>query len=65
MQAEIKLSKAQEETLGAIVKVGKTSIGDYNKRTVTALEGKGLVKVTELKKGVFVAPTAKGKKILN
>ena len=65
MQAEIKLSKAQEDTLESIVQSGKTGIEGYNKRTVTSLENRGLVKVTEQKKGTFVAPTAKGKKALN
>jgi hypothetical protein len=47
------------------VRSGKTVADGYNIRTLKALEGKGLVKLVEQKKGVFVAPTAKGKKALN
>jgi DNA-binding MarR family transcriptional regulator len=62
MTEEIVLSEAQLSCLKAVSDGGKVETKTVDKRSVNALEKKGLVKVTENKKGAFVALTAKGKK---
>jgi len=62
---QIKINENQEAALSQIISEGKVIADDFDKRTIGALETRGLVKVTENKKGVFVAPTAKGKKFIN
>lgn len=61
-----KINENQAKTLKAIVSAGKQQVkGNYDTRTVGALENRGLVKKTETKKGIFVAATAKGRKAIN
>jgi predicted transcriptional regulator len=65
MAAEI-INTKQKSTLKTIVAQGKVDLSTkIDKRTVNALEVRGLVKTSESKKGAFVAPTAKGKKYFN
>jgi predicted transcriptional regulator len=63
----IQINEKQTDTLKSIVKTGKVNVIEANldKRTVNALETRGLVKKSENKKGLFVIATAKGKKFLN
>jgi DNA-binding MarR family transcriptional regulator len=61
----ITLSANQAKVLKEVVAGGKIDLTSVDKRAVKALETRGLVKTTENKKGIFVAPTAKGKKALN
>ena len=66
MSTEIVINKTQEKALKSLVKTGgKVSVDGFDKRTINALSKRDLVKVTENKKGTFVAATAKAKKILN
>lgn len=57
----------QERVLKAIVSAGgrQPMKGNYDVRTVGALETRGLVKRTESKKGIFVSATQKGKRLVN
>lgn len=64
----INLNTNQTKALKQIIASGKVTVGsgyDVDGRTARALAVRGLVKVTENKKGVFATPTAKGKKTLN
>jgi len=65
MTQQVTINEAQKAALKTIVDGGRQSADTFNKRTIFALENRGLVKTTENKKGIFVAPTAKGKKALN
>jgi hypothetical protein len=65
MRTQQKITPTQAKQLKAVIVAGKSILEDLDGRSVNALERRGLVKVTENKKGTFVAPTAKGKKILN
>ena len=62
---QISISEKSLDTLKNIVKAGKVSTADYDKRSIRALATRELVKLIENKKGIFVAPTAKGKKFVN
>lgn len=59
----VKLTQKQNKNLAQVVSTGKTNYKDLDGRSVRALAIRGLVKVTENKKGVFVTATAKGKKM--
>jgi DNA-binding MarR family transcriptional regulator len=59
----ITLTSSQKETLKQIISRGKTIKSTVDSRSVNALENRGLVKVSETRKGVFVTVTAKGKKL--
>jgi hypothetical protein len=61
----ITLSANQAKVLKEVVAAGKIDLSTIDKRAVNALETRGLVKTTETRKGMIVAPTAKGKKALN
>lgn len=62
----INLNPNQTKALKDIVAGGKIAVGsDIDGRTARSLENKGLVKVATTKAGIFVTPTAKGKKFLN
>lgn len=65
---QISLTPAQDSVLGSIInaagKVDYVASG-LDKRSIGALERRGLVKCTETKKGSFVIATAKGKKHFN
>jgi hypothetical protein len=63
--ADINLTESQEDVLRHIVNEGKASADDVDKRSLNALDRRGLVKITTNKKGTFAAATAKGKKLLN
>lgn len=63
MQTDI--TTTQQKVLKEIVGTGKVETKGYNGNTLIALERRGLVKLTENKKGKFVQSTAKGKKALN
>jgi RNA-binding protein YhbY len=66
MAESITINTNQLSTLKAIVAAGKATLDhNFDKRTVNALETRGLVKVTTNRKGTFAAPTAKGKKFAN
>jgi len=66
MVAIEKINDAQFDTLMKIAAGGKQLVkGNFDIRTVGALEARGLVKKTETKKGVFVSATAKGRKRVN
>lgn len=66
MAETITINDKQKDTLKDVVKAGRAIVeGNFDKRTINALEVRGLVKKSENKKGIFVAPTAKGKKFLN
>jgi len=63
---QINISEKSLDTLKSIVKAGgKISTDDFDKRSIRALATRELVKISENKKGIFVAPTAKGKKFIN
>jgi predicted transcriptional regulator len=62
MTEEIVLSDAQVTCLQTLQANGKVDAKTVDKRSVKALEKKGLAKISETKKGEFVALTAKGKK---
>ena len=63
----VNINEKQTDTLKSIVKSGKMNVieAKLDKRTINALETRGLVKKSENKKGIFVIATAKGKKFLN
>lgn len=62
----ISINDKQSDALKAIVKTGKQVVkGNFDIRTVGALEARGLVKTSENSKGLFVIATAKGKKFRN
>lgn len=67
MPDKISINANQEKVLKSIVSAGgrQPMKGNYDVRTVGALETRGLVKRTENKQGVFVSATAKGKKLIN
>lgn len=66
MAESVSINPKQVSVLKLVVSNGKLELTKkIDKRTVNALEARGLVKVTSSKKGAFVAPTAKGKKFLN
>jgi predicted transcriptional regulator len=59
----VKLTGNQLDTLEIIKNTGKVDCKDLDVRSVRALANRGLVKMTENKKGSFVTVTAKGKKL--
>lgn len=59
------MSENQVKTIREIIKVGKTDASNFDGKTLNALARRGLIKVTESRKGRFVSITAKGKKSLN
>lgn len=59
------LNDNQKEVLAGIIKCGKAETKAFHTGTLKALDNRGLVKLTENKKGRFVQATAKGKKALN
>jgi len=64
----INLNTNQTKALKQIIASGKATVGsgfEVDARSARALEARGLVKVTENKKGIFAIPTAKGKKAIN
>jgi len=66
MAEAVSINENQEKALKMIVKDGQSLIkGNFDRRTISAFENRGLVKTTEKKKGIFVAATAKGKKFIN
>lgn len=68
MQQSVTINPKQTTALKSIVRSGKkVNIIEANldKRSINALEARGLVKKYETKKGLFVIATAKGKKFLN
>ncbi len=65
MSQAININEKQISALQNILKKGKIIADGFDKRTVRALELRGLVKTSANKKGFFVQPTAKGKKFLN
>jgi len=66
MAEAIVVNQKQKEVLNKVMKLGgKVSLAEVDKRTAGALETRGLVKLSENKKGQFVSLTAKGKKLLN
>lgn len=67
MPEKTSISPNQEKILKSIVTAGgrQPIKGNYDVRTVGALESRGLVKRTESKQGVFVSATAKGKRLVN
>ena len=63
---QIQINDVQKNILKDIVKSGaKVEAKGFNGNTLNALAKRGLVKITENKKGKFVAITAKAKKVLN
>lgn len=63
---QIEVNKSQKSILKDIVKIGgKADAAGFNGNTLNALSKRGLVKITENKKGKFVAVTAKAKKVLD
>ena len=58
----LELTIRQGETLDNVVNTGKIDYKELDGRSVRALANRGLVKVTETRKGTFVTPTAKGRK---
>ena len=64
---EIVINERQAENLTAVIQAGKIDYNDPNldRRSIKALEKRGLVKLNEIKKGTFVVPTAIGKKFKN
>ena len=66
-QVAVKINDNQRLALKTIIANGKMPLDPavVDRRSTKALETRGLVKITETKKGVFVAPTAAGKKLLN
>ena len=63
---QINISEKSLSTLKDIVKAGgKVDASVFDKRSLRALGARELVKVTETKKGIYVAPTAKGKQFIN
>jgi hypothetical protein len=61
----ITINERQMDNLKLIVKSGKMDYdsAELDRRSIRALAARDLVKITETKKGVFVQPTAKGKKL--
>lgn len=60
----ITLTTLQKRTLSHVVNQGgKADITSLDARSANALERRGLVKVSETRKGIFVTVTAKGKKL--
>lgn len=63
---QIQINDVQTKILKDLVKAGgKVETKGYNGNTIKALDKRGLVKISENKKGTFVAATAKAKKVLN
>jgi hypothetical protein len=62
MAENVILNDNQLKTLTDIVKMGKAEMSNFDKRCINALEKRGMVKTSENKKGIFVVPTARGKK---
>lgn len=62
MSEEIVLTQAQIDTLNRLTG-GKVDAKELDKRSINALEKRGLAKVKAAKKGTFVSVTAKGKKV--
>jgi predicted transcriptional regulator len=68
MAEAVVVNKKQKEVLSGVMKLGgKVNLAEkpVDKRTVGALESRGLVKLSENRKGQFMSVTAKGKKLLN
>ena len=59
----VKLTDRQKQTLGIVVNEGTIDYREIDGRSVRALANRGLVKLTENKRGTIVTPTAKGKKL--
>lgn len=62
---QVQINDRQKATLKSIIKTGKANYNDpeLDRRSIRALVARELVKVTEMKKGIFVQATAKGKKL--
>ncbi len=58
-------NKGQIALLGMLFKKGKTSVGEIDGRKISALERRGLVKITSNSKGEFVSALAKAKRFIN
>lgn len=68
MAEQVVINEKQKEVLSKIFdNSGKVELKEasIDKRSAKALEARGLVKLKENNKGIFVSITAKGKKALN
>lgn len=64
---DIVINERQATNLKMVIKAGKIDYADpgLDRRSVNALQARGLVKFNELKTGTFVVPTAIGKRFKN
>jgi len=60
---QVQINEKQVQTLTKVIAAGKIDVAELDSRSVKALASRGLVKLSENKKGTFVTPTAKGKKL--
>lgn len=65
LQTTTKLTKAQTKALSAIIAGKKVPEGDVDGRSMRALTRLGYVTTVKMAKGVFVKPTAAGRKAVN
>jgi len=65
LQTRHTLTKAQITALSAVIAGKKVPEGDVDGRSLRALTRLGFVTTVKQAKGIFVKPTAKGRKVLN